>query len=268
MSSIARSSEPCFSRLPILLVCLLLVLRVQAGEGVTSVLAQGDAAVTNGDVTGALKYLAAADRQAGTNCGALCHLTKCYCDLMHAERSGDRQKKLADLALADALRAERADPRSATAHLCVAVCYVKNFPWAPNATKVAWSKAIKTECETAIALDPRADVGYYLLGRWEFGVANMNFFIRDLARLIYGGLPAASNAEAVRDFKQAIALAPGRIIHHSELARVYEATGETRLAAAELKRCATLKPTDRDDQDAQADAAQRLAALEHGHGKN
>jgi tetratricopeptide (TPR) repeat protein len=235
---------------------------LHAGEDFTHLLAQGDLAGAHGDVNAALKCYAAADQQAGTNCGDLCRLTKDYCDLMHGVPSTETQHKLAELALADAHRAEQADPNSATAHLCMAVCYLKNFPWAPNATKVAWSKAIKTECDAAIALNPREDIAYYMLGRWEFGVANMNFVVKGLTRVIYGGLPAASDAEAVRDFQKAIALAPNRIIHHSELARVYEAMGENKLAEAELQKCATLKPTDRDDMDAQTDAAQRLAKLE------
>ena len=146
-----------------------------------------------------------------------------------------------------------------TAHLTLAVCYAKNFPYADNQTKVNWSKAIKTECETALALDPKQDVGYYLLGRWNFDVANMNFLIKGVVKLVYGGLPRASNAEAIKNFKAAIALKPERIIHHLELAKVYAATGERILARTELDRCVALKPVDRDDAEAQTTAGKLLA---------
>lgn len=249
-------------------VCWLgwLVLTAQADEGAfTNRLTQATVAGQQTNWPGVCQEMSAAEALAGTNGSRLCRVTKGYCDLMHLAALADRQQALAEMALATAQRAVAADPRSATAHLCVAVCYVKNFPYAPNARKVVWSRAIKSECETAIALDPRQDVAYYLLGRWEFGVANINFFIKGLVRLVYGGLPTASNAEAVQDFQKAIALAPGRIIHHFELARVYAATGLPQLAREEWEICARLSPIDADDADAQAEARQHLADGARSH---
>jgi Tfp pilus assembly protein PilF len=80
-------------------------------------------------------------------------------------------------------------------------------------------------------------------------------------KLIYGGLPQASNEEAIKNYRKAIELAPNRIIHHLALAEVYEATDEKKLAVAELEKCRTLKPVDRDDAQAQKDAAALLVKL-------
>ena len=245
-------------------LCLLLLAFAGIGRAedlsFTNFVARGDVAEKRGDAAAALRAYVAADHSS-TNCADLCLLTKRYCDLMYDASSPDIQKTLAEKALACASRAEQADPKSATAHLCVAVCYAKNFPWCDNETKVKWSRAMKVECETAIGLDPKQDVSYYLLGRWYFGTANMGFLSRSVVKVIYGGLPQASNEDAIRNFKQAIALAPGRIIHHRELAKVYEATGDTKLERTELVTCARLKPVDRDDADAQRDAAVRLGEL-------
>ncbi len=241
-----------------------LTITARADDGAfTNLLAQSTRSAQHADWPGAFQCLTEARRLADTNGVALCQLTKAYCDLMHQTSSSELQKKLAVQALATAQLAVQAAPTNATAHLCVAVCYVKNFPYAASAQKVIWSRAIKTECETAIALDPRQDVGYYLLGRWEVGVANMNFLVKGLVKLVYGGLPAASNAEAIRNFKKAIALAPQRIIHHAELAKVYAATGERQLALAEWHICDSLTPVDADDTDAQTEARQQLAAGGH-----
>jgi tetratricopeptide (TPR) repeat protein len=244
-------------------LCLLLALAgISRAEDLsfTNLVTQGDVAEKRGEMAAALKAYVAADAL-GTNCADLCLLTKRYCDLMYDASLPDIQQQLAKQALACALRAVQADPKSATAHLCVAVCYAKNFPWCDNETKVKWSRAMKAECELAIGLDPKQDVSYYLLGRWYFGTANMGFFSRSVVKVIYGGLPQASNEDAIKNFKQAIALAPDRIIHHRELAKVYEATGDTKLERIELETCARLKPVDRDDADAQSDAAKRLAEL-------
>lgn len=227
----------------------------------TNLIAQGELAEKNTNVAAALKFYIAADHITSTNCADLCLLARRYCDLMYLASSPETQKTLAERALDCSLRAVKADAKNATAHLCVAVTYAKNFPYANNETMVNWSKAIKSECEIALALDPKQDIGYYLLGRWHMGVANMNFILKGLVKLIYGGLPKASNAEAIKFFKQAIELKPGRIIHHFELAKAYELTGEKKLAQAELETCGTLKPVDRDDEDAKRDAARRLTEI-------
>jgi tetratricopeptide (TPR) repeat protein len=257
-------SIPRALRLGLASVCLhwLLITTAPAETlTVTNLLAQGEQAERRGDVADALRAYSAAESLISTDCPALCRLTRLYCDLMHDAPTATQQKDLAGHALATALRAEKADPKSATAHLCVAVCFAKNFPYTSTETKVKWSREIKVECETAIALDPKQDVGYYLLGRWNYGVANMNFLVKGLVKVIYGGLPKASNEEAIRDFRQAISLAPNRIINHFELARVYEVTGEYRLEREELVTCRALKALDRDDADAQRDAIEKLTAM-------
>ena len=226
----------------------------------TNLLAQGDRAEKRGDVAAAMKSYAAAEIP-GTTCTNLCLLARRYCDLMHDVSPAATQKELAQKALACAQRAVKADSKNSTAHLSLAVCYAKNFPYVDNATKVNMSRAMKTECETGLALDPKQDVGYYLLGRWYFGTANMGVLSRGFVKLAYGGLPEASNDDAIRNFKAAIALAPRRIIHHAELAKVYAATGDKKLEIAELELCARLKPLDLDDTDAQQEAARQLAEI-------
>jgi hypothetical protein len=211
-------------------------------------------------VTKALRFYTSA-QSADTNSTDLCLLTKRICDLMYDPVTPAVQQSLAEQALTCAMQAETDDPKNATAHLCVAVCFVKNFPYTNNATKINWSKTIKTECEAAIALDPKQDIGYYLLGRWNFNTANMGFLTRGVVKMVYGGLPHASNEDAIKNLKQAIALAPDRIIHHAALAEVYETTGDRDLEKTELARCAQLKPMDRDDADAQKKAAEKLAQL-------
>jgi tetratricopeptide (TPR) repeat protein len=246
------------------ILCLWLSLAVgRAAEiSITNYLALGERAEATNDVATALRYYTAADQLNPTNSGELCVLTRRYCDLMHVATSPDTQKLLAERALAAALRAMQANPKNATAQLCVAVSYAKNFPYADNETKVKWSKAIKKACETAIALDAKQDVGYYLLGRWHFGVANMGFFSKSVVMIVYGGLPRASNEEAIKNFQQAIVIAPDRIIHHFELAKTYQALNQNILARAELEKCVALKPIDRDDADALREAKSQLAQMQ------
>ena len=259
-----RNARPVLAILWLFLVALLASAPVPARadqSAFTNFLQQGETAGRQGDIPGAIKFFKSADQAEPDNSADLCIVTRHYCDLMYATTVPDLQKQLAGAALDCAQRAVQADPKNPTAHLCVGVAYAKNFPYVDNRTEVKWSRAIKTEAETAIALDPKQDLGYYLLGRWNYDTANLNFLLKGLVKLIYGGLPQSSNEEAIRNFKKAIALAPNRILHRLALARAYETTGQPKLALIELKKCRTLKPVDLDDAAAQKAAAALLAKI-------
>jgi cytochrome c-type biogenesis protein CcmH/NrfG len=114
----------------------------------------------------------------------------------------------------------------------------------------------------AIELDPNDDFAWHVLGRWHFGVANVGGATRAMAKLIYGGLPAASNEEAVRHFHRALEIAPRRIIHHRELARVYVAMGKPDMARKCWQAIVQLPGTDGEDAKARQEAEEALARPE------
>ena len=192
----------------------------------------------------------------------MCVLARRYCDLMYrTTNSVAEQKALLARSLACSLQAVAVDPSNATAHACVAVCYAKDCAFEDLKAKLNDTRVFKLEAERTITLDPKQDVAYYLLGRWNYGVANVGFLSRAYVRLVYGGLPAASNEAAITNFQKAIELAPEKIMHHAALADVYETTGQTDKEIAELKKCRELKSTGLEDNDAQRDALKKLAAL-------
>jgi len=242
-----------------LLCCLLLQAAAAQAEdlSLTNLIGQGDLLSQKHETQAALERYLQAEKLSPTNADIQIKLAAVYCDLMHGKSKAD-QKTPAEQALACAQRAAADDPQSAKAHVCVAVCYAKNFPWCDNQTKINYSRQIKAEAEKAVALDPKYDLPYHMLGRWNCEVANMNFFLTGLVKLIYGGLPSASNEMAIQNFKKAIELAPTRIIHHLQLAHMYDITRQKKLMADELKACATFVPFDLDDADAQQIAAKVL----------
>jgi len=231
-------------------------------DAFTNSLAQGELAAARADLPAAVEIYARAEHAESTNAVNLCALSRRYCDLAYLEKSPAAKKDMVDRALACALAAVKAGPTNSTAHACVAVCYAKECGFADIKDELNDSRLFKLEAERAIALDPKQDIAYYLLGRWNYGMANVGMFSRAFVQVVYGGLPKASNQDAIADFKQAIALAPDRIINHAGLAMVYEAVGDKRAEIAELEKCRALKPTGLEDQDAQRDALRTLAGLE------
>jgi len=236
----------------VLFCCLFHAAGVRGQDlSLTNLLALGDAQDQQHDTPGALEIFLKAEPLAPTNAEVLCRLAKQYCDMMHLAKTQAETKAYAEKALACAQRAAAADPQNPKAHVFLAVCYAKNFPFSGNQTKVNYSRLIKAEAERAVALDPKYDLSYHMLGRWNCEVANMNLLLAGLVKIAYGGLPRASNQFAIDNFKKAIALAPNRFIHHLQLAHVYHLTGQEKLATAELAVCRGLKPLDLDDTDAQ-----------------
>jgi tetratricopeptide (TPR) repeat protein len=205
-------------KLTALFASLALSIQLAAAETATNWVTQGETLANKGQSLEALKAYQEADQLTPNNADILCSIAKCYCDAMPTSKDPAVVKGYAQKALASAMLSLKADPNSPKSHCCVAVCYAKQFPYSDNQTKVDYSRQIKAEAEKAIELDPKFDLAYHMLGRWNFEVSNMGFLTRGLIRIAYGGLPKASKDAAIESFKQAIAIAPNRIIHHLQLA--------------------------------------------------
>lgn len=197
-------------------------------------IARGDALDAQVQTPRALRCYLEAEKQEPCNAALLCRIAKQYCDSMADVEAKGEKRALAQKALAYAERAVAADPHNGTAELLVAVSYGRLTKLVDSRTKVAYSKLIKQHAEKALALDPNDDLAYYVLGAWNYELANLNPFLRTMAKWIYGGVPAASNAEAVSCFKKAMALNPRRVANYVELGRTYAAMGKTAEARALL----------------------------------
>lgn len=228
----------------------------------TNSLSAARVAEKSGDVARAAAIYDAARPAQTNNAAHMCMLAHRYCDLTFLTQSTAVQKGLVARALDCARRAVALDSSNATAHASVAVCYAKNCALSGSdiKTELSYSRLFKEESEKAIALDPKQDVAYYLLGRWNYGIANLGFFSRAYVKVIYGGLPKASFKDSADYFQKACRLAPNRILYHAGLAMAYGAMGEKKLELAQLKTCCALKPSDQEDVDAQQDAVRQLKA--------
>lgn len=237
-----------------------------AGDGgFTNSLKAAEMAAKRGDVARASAIYDEVRPAQTNNAANMCILAHRYCDLTFLTQSIAVQKELVARALDCSRRAVALAADNATAHASVAVCYAKNCALAGPDIKneLACSRLFKQEAQQAIALDPKQDVAYYLLGRWNYGIANVGFFSRAYVKMIYGGLPTASFQDSVAYFQKACELAPNRILYHAGLAMAYGAIGEKKRQLAELKTCCTLKPSGMEDVAAQEEAERQLEALKH-----
>ncbi len=158
-------------------------------------------------------------------------------------------------------KAIQINPKGWEAHFRLSVALGRLALFRGGKEKINLSKAIKAQADTAVALNPNADLAYHVLGRWHQNLANLSGFLRFFAKVLYGGVPPGSNEEAVAMFKKAIELDPNHIEHYLELARTYQFMGKKDLMREPLEKVLALPAKDEDDPTFKKEAQEMLAKL-------
>jgi len=235
---------------------------------VTSLVKQGDLADQQGNTRAALSSFRAAEAIEPQNVGVLLRISKQFGDLIDETKPEENAKRIAQLALNYGTKALELDRNNAKVHLNLAISYGHMTDFVGNKTKLEYSKIIYDEAQKSIELDPTDDYAWHVLGRWEAGVANINPMLKALAGLVYGGMPKASNEEAVRCFKKAVEIAPQRMMHHAELAHVYKQMGKNDLALQEWQNTLGIRAQDSDEEKYQQEAHAALDAARKARGSD
>ncbi|HHS13344.1 MAG TPA: hypothetical protein ENN03_06195 [bacterium] len=129
--------------------------------------------------------------------------------------------------------------------------------------KVQLSQQVKETATRSLELNPEADLVHHVLGRWHQNVANLSGVLKFFAKVLYGGVPPASNEEAVEHFKKAIEINPDHIEHHLELARTYEFMKRWDLMKEPLEAALALPSVEEDDDEFKAEAKAMLSKLNY-----
>lgn len=230
-------------------------------QRVTALVQLGDAADARGDAPAALAALRQAEGIEPDNFGVILRISKVTGDLVCRARDPKAAEAVAERALDYGKRAVALDPRSAKAHLNLAVRYSKVMEYAGNKAKLEYARLIHDCTRRSLQLDPSDDYAWHVLGRWNAGVANLNGVLRALATFAFGSLPPASNEEAMKCLKKAAEMAPQRIMHHAELAKVYTALDQRERAAQEWQNVLGIRPHDQQDELYQKEARTALESL-------
>jgi len=158
--------------------------------------------------------------------GILWRMARTRTDVARRVEDEDHQQALFRRALGEATTAVRLDPESSNAHLTKAVCAGRLALVEGTRRRVELSREMRTHADHAITLDQTNDLAYHVRGRWHYEIAGLGWAARTVMRIVYGGLPDASYAQAEDDYRQAIAL-QDRVVHRYELGRVLQALGRT-----------------------------------------
>ena len=184
-----------------------------------------------------------------------------YSDLVLDQPDDAARRRFAQSALDYSLRAVASNPRDAVSVLSVAISYGKLAVYSDLKAKLRYSRLVKEEAERALALDPDYAWAHHVLGRWHHEVASLGLTSRWVVSLFLGGLPPASQQQAVGHLRRAVALEPDELAHHLELGFALAAAEQPQEARQAWQRGLQLASRGKHDEPAKQRARAALEAL-------
>jgi tetratricopeptide (TPR) repeat protein len=206
-------------------------------------IAEGDAALTHFDLPKATLAYRAALQLDSTRYDVRWRLTRALADAATLETDDAKKKALLTEAQDHARAAVRSKPDGSKGHAFLAIVVGKLALYHGGRTKVELSKEVKTEAEKAIALDPKEDLAWHVLGIWHREMVELNWLLKKFAEVLYGSFPPASKDDALRNLRQAAELSPANVAHQVELGITLKAAGKTAEAKRTLERALTMPKT-------------------------
>lgn len=241
--------QPVFLRALLAALALDLALAsVGAGaESAEELIQKGDVFYDKLQPAEALKFYLPAEKLDTNNVRLLVRISRQYRHLMSDTPTTSEKLRLGKMAVDYAQRAEALAPDDPETHLALAISYGKMLPLEKSKQQFATLRHIRIAADKVIALDPKNDLAWHVLGRWYSGLADIGTTKRALARVAYGPLPPAKHEDAARCFEKGIALNPKRLMHYIELGRTYEKMGRDADARIFITKGLALPETEYDD---------------------
>jgi tetratricopeptide (TPR) repeat protein len=231
-------------------------------ESTNDLVAKGDAFDRKLQATEALRYYLPAEKLQPTNVHVLVCIARQYRYLLADATTRNEKLRLGRMALDYSRRAATLAPQNAEAQLAIGISYGKMLPFLDTKEQIEASRYIKASADRAIALDPRNDLAWHVLGRWHRTLADVNTLKRSLASLVYGKLPQTTTEDAVRCFERAIEINPGRLIHYVELGRAYAQMGKTDEARRFIEKGLAMPNLEKDDPETKRRGQEALVKLQ------
>ena len=209
----------------------------------------------------ALRYYLPAEKMEPKNVALLVRIARQYRYLMSDARTSAEKLKFGGIALEYGKRASTLGPNDSDAQISPAITYGRMLPFQSNKEQVTATPLIKAAADRAIALNPRNDVAWHVMGKWHQVLANVGMLKHLLGGLIYGKLPTTTNEAAVECFERAIAINPRRPRHYIELGRTFAQMGKSAEARKYIEKGLKMPDMEKDDAEVKQRGRDDLAKL-------
>jgi tetratricopeptide (TPR) repeat protein len=197
-----------------LALCLFGIVRVvQAQQDI----ATGDAALAKFDLDSALRAYRAGYARSPDDYEAAWKLARALIDKSMLSKDSIDQKQFCTEAEQLARAAVKLNYGDSKGHTYLAVAVGKLALYEGGKRKVELAIEVKREADRAIRRNNKEDIAYHVLGVWNREIAELNWFLRKFAEMLYGQFPNATLDDAIQDLERAAQIAPNVVPHRVEL---------------------------------------------------
>ncbi len=232
-----------------------------AADSCDDLIKKGDVFYNKLQPTEALKFYLPAEELDPNNVPLLVRIARQYRHLQTECGRKEDKAKWAGMAVNYANRAVKIAPEDPEAQLAVAISYGKLLPFESIGDQLKCSRTIKSAAEKCIQLDPKADLPWQVLGRYNFNYADISPVRRALGNMTYGNIPTTTFQDAAHCFEKAIQLNPNRLMHYIELGCTYAKMNRPADAKKMINKGLSMPDTEKDDPEVKQKGREVLKTL-------
>ena len=244
-------------------ILFLIVFGVSLGlsQDISSLLSFADQRHENNDFDGNFAILQDAEKLEPENLEVIWRLARAHFDF--SDNTSDEAVIETNIytGFDYARRALEIDDNSAKAHKWYGILIGRVGEIEGTEQKIKNSYKVSEHTLKAIELDPEDDGNYHVMGRWHYTLADLNWFERTLASIVYATPPEASFEEARDYFTKAIKKASDEIRHFLWLGKTLVELDDETGAETALNRALAIDAKSDSDQLLQEEAREILDDL-------
>lgn len=230
-------------------------------QGFADIVSQADAKHEADDFAGTFELLKKAEQLEPENFEVVWRLARSHFDFFDNSEDEAVISENAYAGLDYAKKALEMDENRAESHKWYGILIGQVGILEGTKQKIENSYEVKKHTLKAIELDPEDDGNLHVMGRWHYTLAELSWFERKIAGLIYASPPKASFEEAVEFFNQAIAMLPDEVRHHLWLGKSYIELGKKDAARDAFNAALAITAGNDSDRILQKEAQELLAEL-------
>ena len=170
------------------------------------------------------------------------------------------RERLYSVAEQYARRAVEANPGDSDVHAEMARALGRKALSLGKRDQVKYAGEIRASALESLRLNPKNPAALHVMGRWNYEILRLSGITRFMAKTFLGGkvFDSASWDDAQRYMEESVASDPTRLVHHLDLARVYEARGNKEKSREQYEMVIKGPLGDFNDRKYQAEAADEI----------